>query len=73
MSDQISYTVAGDHRVRRGPKSLVGTKGWRVQGCREVKQPTPAYVPPIQVQEEVQETKNKGGRPRKNTEDADQA
>ena len=82
MSDQISYTIAGDHRIRRGPRTLVGTRAWRIQGCREVKQPEPAYVAPIQVQEEViyalpekdfAEPKNKGGRPRKQQDHADQA
>lgn len=82
MDDQIAYTVAGDHKIRYCSSALRGTLAWRIQGCREVKQPQPAYVAPIEVQEEViyalpekdfAEPKNKGGRPRKSQDHADQA
>ena len=72
---EIKYTIPGDPMIRTAPASMVGTRGWKVQGCVLVPEPKPRQVEPLpEVQAEAPEqvTKRGPGRPKANA-DADQA
>lgn len=72
--EEVKYTIPGDPTIRTGPKSLVGTRGWKVQQCQLVPEPKPRPVAAIEpVQEEPEVTPRGPGRPRKTQGDADQA
>ncbi len=77
MSDQITYTIAGDARLRHGPKHLVGTRAWKMQGCRLVEDVKPVSVEPIEPAEAPDEVAEapavRRGRKPKTEADADQA
>ncbi len=58
--EEVKYTIAGDPRIRTAPASLVGTAGWKVQGCQVVPQPKPVMVqPPAEVAKKVATPKQK--------------
>lgn len=67
---EVKYTIPGDPMIRTAPARIVGTRGWKVQGCVLVPEPKPVQVQPLAEAEQA--TKRGPGRPKANA-DADQA
>lgn len=70
---EVKYTIPGDPMIRTAPASMVGTRGWKVQGCVLVPEPKPVQVAPLPEAEATEEVTKRGpGRPKTNA-NADQA
>ncbi len=71
---EVKYTIPGDPMIRTAPASIVGTRGWKMQGCVLVPEPKPVQVEPLrELQADPEQVNKRGpGRPKANA-DVDKA